>query len=172
MISGFGSNIKKTIISPNMALVLKLHSFSTSCFEVLSDQFPVYDFQCSLIFWVSKLASAVPPMPFWNMDDKGGWPLWLLRNTKWNLLVNWSSGCKYFSACQRADGWSPKSRKGWRWSFSVLQLILFLPSGSYEGINIFCSRNTNSLTVNYKHSLSLKYLLWTWLLLLIKPSKQ
>lgn len=120
--------------------------------------FFVYEFLCSFRFWVSKLSSALPWIPFWNMDDKGRWPLWLLRNAKWNLLVNWSSGCKYFSACHRAEGWLPNSRKGWRWS--LLQLILFLFSESYGGIHIFRNRDINSLTVNYKHLLSLKYLLW------------
>lgn len=32
-------------------------------------------FWCSFIFWVSKLVSKVPQMPFWNTDDKERWPL-------------------------------------------------------------------------------------------------
>lgn len=138
------------MVSPNMAAVLKVHSFSASCSEVLSDQVTVYVFQSSFIFQVSKLASAVPPVPFWNMDDKGRWPLWLMRNAERNLLVNRSPGCKYFSACHRAEGWSPKSRKGWRW--------LFLSSGRRcGGGHIFCSGDENSLTVWTR---STYYYLW------------
>lgn len=107
----------RTMISSNMACVLKLWDTRLLSF--------FHHLLWGLIgsvshIWISVLINILGQqaylcsvsIPFWNMDDKGRWPLWPLLNAKWNLLVNWSSGCKYFSACHKAERWSPKSKKG------------------------------------------------------------
>lgn len=110
----FGSNVVRqwfhqTWLLPSSCILFPPHAlkfYQISFLEFISS---AHSYSGS-----ASSAQPFPPMPFWNMDDKGRWLVWLLRTAKWNLLANLSPGCKYFSACHRAEGCSAKSRKGWR----------------------------------------------------------
>lgn len=154
VIHGFGPNIIAPMMYPNMALVSKLHSFPTPCFEVLSDEFPVYDFPFSFIFWVSKLASVAPPMPeIWMTKDHCGACVMPSGTCWWTSpqAVNISALVtepKFDRQRERKDGDG---------GVSVLQLHLFHPVRAKEECIFSVKGDTNSLNANYKHTTSLQY---------------
>lgn len=98
-------------------------------------------------FWFSLLIHILGHILTWAVTPtslllfeiwmtKRTWPLGRLPNAKWRLSVNWSCGCKYFSACHWAEGWSLKNRKGCEQGCSQLQLLFILSNESWRGIYI------------------------------------
>lgn len=97
-------------------------------------------------FWFSLLIHILGHILTWAVTPtslllfeiwmtKRTWPLGRLPNAKWRLSVNWSCGCKYFSACHWAEGWSLKNRKGCEQGCSQLQLLFILSNESWRGKN-------------------------------------
>lgn len=115
-------------------------------------------------FWFSLLihilghilALAVTPTSLLLFEiwmTKRTWPLGLLPNAKWRLSVNWSCGCKYFSACHWAEDWSLKNRKGCEQGCSQLQLLFILSNESWRGIYIlYNGAIIYSVSTYYCHS--------------------